>query len=139
MRSFVSSFAFTAGIIFWTGFSHFPKNSLERVPIERLPITRAFFPTMDRSWFIDFWNIEAKWAFVGAPLGFLITLLFYFDHNVSSVMAQARQFPVKKPAGFHWDFFLLGITTLVSGFLGLPAPNGLVPQVRSDSPENSLF
>lgn len=43
-------------------------------------------------------------------------------------MAQARQFPVKRPAGFHWDFFLLGITTLVSGFLGLPAPNGLVPQ-----------
>jgi len=31
-------------------------------------------------------------------------LLFYFDHNVSAVMAQARQYPVKKPAGFHWDF-----------------------------------
>ena len=26
------------------------------------------------------------------------------------------------------DIVLLGITTLVSGFLGLPAPNGLVPQ-----------
>lgn len=128
MRYLVSSFAFAAGCIFWTGFSHFPKNSLERVPIERLPITKSFFPSIDRSWFIDFWNIEAKWAFVGAPLGFLIMLLFYFDHNVSSVMAQARQFPVKRPAGFHWDFFLLGITTLVSGFLGLPAPNGLVPQ-----------
>jgi hypothetical protein len=43
-------------------------------------------------------------------------------------MAQARHFPVEKPAGFHWDFFLLGITTLISGILGLPAPNGLVPQ-----------
>lgn len=43
-------------------------------------------------------------------------------------MAQARHFPVERPAGFHWDFFLLGITTLVSGILGLPAPNGLVPQ-----------
>ena len=128
MRYFVSSFAFTTGCIFWTGFSHFPENSLRRVPIERLPITKSFFPTIDRSWLIDFWNIEAKWALVGAPLGFLIMLLFYFDHNVSSVMAQARQFPVKRPAGFHWDFFLLGITTLVSGLLGLPAPNGLVPQ-----------
>ncbi|UZJ52355.1 hypothetical protein CBS101457_001675 [Exobasidium rhododendri] len=128
IRYFVSSFAFAAGCIFWTGFSHFPKNSLEKVPIERLSITKSFFPTIERSWFIDFWNIEAKWALVGAPLGFLIMLLFYFDHNVSSVMAQARQFPVKRPAGFHWDFFLLGITTLVSGFLGLPAPNGLVPQ-----------
>lgn len=43
-------------------------------------------------------------------------------------MAQARHFPVKRPAGFHWDFFLLGCTTFVAGILGLPAPNGLVPQ-----------
>ncbi|PWZ00564.1 LOW QUALITY PROTEIN: hypothetical protein BCV70DRAFT_211387 [Testicularia cyperi] len=124
IRNLKAGYAFAAGCIFWTGFSHFPKNSLERVPIARLPITKAFFPTLDRSWFIDFWNIELKYVFVGAPLGFLIMLLFYFDHNVSSVMAQARNYP---PAGFHWDFFLLGITTLVSGFLGLPAPNGLAP------------
>lgn len=50
------------------------------------------------------------------------------QNNVSAVMAQARSFPVKRPAGFHWDFFLLGITTFVAGILGLPAPNGLVPQ-----------
>ncbi|CBQ71908.1 related to BOR1-boron efflux transporter [Sporisorium reilianum SRZ2] len=139
MRNLVAGYAFAAGCIFWTGFSHFPKNSLQRVPIERVPITRAFFPTLDRSWFIDFWNIELKYVFVGAPLGFLIMLLFYFDHNVSSVMAQARNYPVRKPAGFHWDFFLLGITTLVSGFLGLPAPNGLVPQAPVHTESVSVY
>lgn len=85
-------------------------------------------------------------------------LLFYFDHNVSALMAQARQYPVKKPAGFHWDFctcirkvsivvvlrlvlltVLLGITTLVSGFLGLPAPNGLVPQAPVNSEALSVM
>jgi hypothetical protein len=35
---------------------------------------------------------------------------------------------LQRPTGFHFDFFLLGITTFVSGILGLPAPNGLVPQ-----------
>lgn len=49
--------------------------------------------------------------------------------NVSSLTAQARQFPLKKPAGFHWDFFLLGCTTFISGIIGIPFPNGLVPQV----------
>ncbi|KNZ45739.1 hypothetical protein VP01_784g7 [Puccinia sorghi] len=63
----------------------------------------------------------------------------YFDHNVSSLMAQARHFPVEKPAGFHWDFFLLGITTLVSGILGLPAPNGLVPQAPVHTESLSLL
>lgn len=51
------------------------------------------------------------------------------NQNVSSITAQARQYPLKKPGGFHWDFFLLGCTTFVSGILGLPMPNGLVPQV----------
>lgn len=62
-------------------------------------------------------------------------LLFYYDHNVSSITAQARHFPLKKPGGFHWDFFLLGCTTFVAGILGIPLPNGLVPQapVHTDS------
>lgn len=62
-------------------------------------------------------------------------VLFYYDHNVSSLTAQARQYPLKKPAGFHWDFFLLGCTCFVGGILGLPLPNGLVPQapVHTDS------
>lgn len=58
----------------------------------------------------------------------LLTVLFYFDHNVSSLIAQGTEFPLKKPAGFHWDIFLLGITTGVCGLFGLPAPNGLIPQ-----------
>lgn len=35
---------------------------------------------------------------------------------------------MRKPSGFHWDFFLLGITTFIAGLLGVPAPNGLIPQ-----------
>jgi len=51
---------------------------------------------------------------------------------VSSLTAQAKQFPLKKPGGFHWDFFLLGCTTFISGIIGIPLPNGLVPQVNND-------
>lgn len=54
-------------------------------------------------------------------------------------MACARQYPVRRPSGFHWDFFLLGITTLVSGILGLPAPNGLVPQAPVNSESLSQY
>ena len=38
-------------------------------------------------------------------------------------MAQASEFPLRKPPGFHCDFFPLG-----AGLIGLPAPNGLIPQ-----------
>lgn len=76
-----------------------------------------------------------KWIFVALPIGILLTLLFYYDHNVSSLTAQAKQFPLKKPAGFHWDFFLLGCTSFIGGIIAIPLPNGLVPQapVHTDS------
>lgn len=139
IRRTVGSLAFVAGCVFWSGFSHFPKHSIKEVPISYLPITRSFFPTWDRGWVVDFWNMEVRWVFVAAPLGLMIMLLFYFDHNVSSVMAQARKFPITKPAGFHWDFFLLGITTFVSGILGLPVPNGLVPQAPDHTDSLSVY
>lgn len=47
---------------------------------------------------------------------------------MSSLIAQGTEFPLRKPAGFHWDLFLLGLTTGVAGLLGIPAPNGLIPQ-----------
>lgn len=43
-------------------------------------------------------------------------------------MAQGSEFPLRKSPGFHYDFFLLGTTTFIAGLLGLPAPNGLIPQ-----------
>jgi len=134
VRGILADYAYVFGTIFWVGFSHIPGN-IDMTHIMRLPTTAAFKPTQSRSWLIDFWNLDVKWVFVAIPFGFLIMLLFYYDHNVSSITAQARQFPLKKPGGFHWDFFLLGCTTFVSGILGLPLPNGLVPQapVHTDS------
>ena len=43
-------------------------------------------------------------------------------------MAQGSEFPLQKPPGFHYDFFLLGVTTFIAGLIGVPAPNGLIPQ-----------
>ncbi|KAI5205320.1 hypothetical protein E4T39_03112 [Aureobasidium subglaciale] len=120
--------------LFWTGFVHIP-GTIKRANVLTLDHTRAFYPTVDRSWLIHFWNLPVKWVFVALPIGILVTLLFYYDHNVSSIGAQARQFPLKKPAGFHWDFALLGATCFIAGIIGIPLPNGLVPQapVHTDS------
>lgn len=60
----------------------------------------------------------------------VLTVMLNQPQNVSSLTAQARHFPLRKPAGFHWDFFLLGCTTFIAGITGIPFPNGLVPQVR---------
>ncbi|GIK03449.1 hypothetical protein Aspvir_007520 [Aspergillus viridinutans] len=130
----LADYAYVIGTIFWVGFSHIPGN-LKATHVSFVPITRAFYPTQPRGWLIHFWELDAKWVFAALPFGFLVMLLFYYDHNVSSLTAQARRFPLKKPARFHWDFFLLGCTTFLAGITGIPLPNGLVPQapVHTDS------
>ncbi|PKY05761.1 hypothetical protein P168DRAFT_266477 [Aspergillus campestris IBT 28561] len=134
VRGFLADYAYVIGTLFWVGFAHFPGN-LKSTDISFVPVTRAFYPTQARGWLIHFWELDVKWIFAALPFGFLTMLLFYYDHNVSSLGAQARQFPLKKPAGFHWDFFLLGCTTFIAGITGVPMPNGLVPQapVHTDS------
>ncbi|KAL8794399.1 MAG: hypothetical protein Q9182_007624 [Xanthomendoza sp. 2 TL-2023] len=127
IRDLLADYAFPLATLFWTGFSSFPGQNKE-TNVPTLDHTRAFYPTTDRGWLIQFWTLPVKWVFVALPIGFLMMLLFYYDHNQSSVAAQARNFPLKKPGGFHWDFFLLGCTSFVAGMLGIPLPNGLVPQ-----------
>ncbi|KDR82622.1 hypothetical protein GALMADRAFT_58471, partial [Galerina marginata CBS 339.88] len=93
-----------------------------------LPVGGAFQAAGGRNWLVKFWELEGKWVGIALPFGLVLWILFFFDHNVSSLMAQGSEFPLRKPPGFHYDFFLLGVTTFLAGLLGVPAPNGLIPQ-----------
>ncbi|KAF9895157.1 hypothetical protein FE257_000059 [Aspergillus nanangensis] len=126
VRKFIEDYGTPLTIVFFTGFVHYGR--MRDVEVATLPISKAFFPTADRAWVVKFWELEVGDIFLAIPFALLLTILFYFDHNVSSLIAQGSEFPLRKPAGFHWDMFLLGITTGVAGILGLPAPNGLIPQ-----------
>ncbi|CZR53946.1 related to human band 3 anion transport protein [Phialocephala subalpina] len=116
-RGLLADYAYPISTLFWVGFAHIP-GTLKRANISTLPISRAFYPTQPRGWLINFWTLNAKWIFVAMPFGFLVMLLFYYDHNVSSLTAQAKQ-----------------CTTFIAGIIGIPLPNGLVPQapVHTDS------
>ena len=48
-----------------------------------LPVGRAFQPAGERPWLVKFWELEGKWVGVALPFGFILWILFFFDHNVS--------------------------------------------------------
>lgn len=130
-RKFISDYSTALSVVFWSGFVHFG-GYLESVKFQFLPITKSFFPTTDmgrdsKTW-LAYKTISTKNVFIALPFGIILTILFYFDHNVSSLMAQRSQYRLTKPSSFHYDFLLLGITTVVAGVLGIPPPNGLIPQ-----------
>ncbi|CAK7201186.1 hypothetical protein SEUCBS139899_003889 [Sporothrix eucalyptigena] len=127
VRVFLKDYGTPLTVVFFTGFVHIGR--MRNVSLEVLPTGIAFEPTDGtRSWLVHFWDISVGDVFLAIPFAVLLTILFYFDHNVSSLIAQGTEFPLRKPAGFHWDIFLLGLTTGVAGILGLPFPNGLIPQ-----------
>lgn len=135
-RKIFTDYGTPLSVVFFTGFVHFG-GFLDSVDLARLPTTQAFAPTASsealgrtHGWFIHFWppHIAVGDIFLALPFAVLLTFLFYFDHNVSLLMCQLKEFPLKKPPAFHWDFMLLGITTGVAGIMGIPPPNGLIPQ-----------
>ncbi|KAL4953833.1 HCO3 transporter family-domain-containing protein [Aspergillus filifer] len=126
VRKFLEDYGTPLTIVFFTGFVHI--GHMRNVEVATLPTSKAFFPTADRGWLVHFWDIDVGDVFLAIPFALLLTILFYFDHNVSSLIAQGTEFPLRKPAGFHWDIWLLGLTTFIAGILGIPFPNGLIPQ-----------
>ncbi|KAI6712434.1 inorganic anion exchanger [Diplocarpon mali] len=126
VRVFIKDYGTPLTLVFFTGFVHIGR--MRDVNLETLPTGTSFSPTSDRDWFVHFWDVRVSDVFIAIPFAILLTILFYFDHNVSSLMAQGTEFPLRKPAGFHWDIFLLGLTTGIAGLLGIPFPNGLIPQ-----------
>lgn len=126
VRRFFADYGMPISLVAASGMAYWGR--FNRANPETLLTGGAFTPAGGREWLVRFWDLEGKWVGIALPFGVVLWVLFFFDHNVSSLIAQGSQFPLRKPPGFHYDFFLLGITTFIAGLLGIPAPNGLIPQ-----------
>jgi len=129
-RRFCSDYGMPITIVAATALAYWGRfDSYVLEPNMTLPTPSASFqPANDRAWLVRFWELPGRYVGIAFPFGFVLFILFYFDSNVSSLIAQGSEYPLRKPSGFHWDFFLVGITTLIAALLGIPAPNGLIPQ-----------
>lgn len=79
VRVFIKDYGTPLTVVFFTGFVHIGR--MQKVDLEVLPTSRAFFPTSDRGWFIHFWDVRVSDVFIAIPFAILLTILFWFDHN----------------------------------------------------------
>ena len=56
----------------------------------------------------DMGSVGGRWIAAAIVPAILISILFFFDHNVSAQLAQQAEFNLRKPPVYHWDFMLLG-------------------------------
>jgi boron transporter len=93
IRQMLAEYSTFLMVMIWTGVSYIPQNTPEYIP-RRLVIEATTSPNSMEAWStitrlneLDDWHIGA--AVVPA---IVITVLFYFDHNVSAQLAQVCVF-----------------------------------------------
>ncbi|CAK7262688.1 hypothetical protein SEPCBS119000_000111 [Sporothrix epigloea] len=127
-RMLLTEYAAAISIILFIGMPHV--GDLATLDQQRLSVQTELRPTsLSRSVFVvRFWELPARWALAAMLPGAIITVLFFFDHEISSIICTLKRYGIRKPGGFAWDIVLLGTTTAICGILGIPPANGLLPQ-----------
>ncbi|OHE96471.1 hypothetical protein CORC01_08234 [Colletotrichum orchidophilum] len=128
VRMGLTEYAAAISIIFFIGMPYV--GDLATLDHNRLEVSKSFRPSSPSReyFFIEFWKLPIGWIFIAIIPGIIITVLFYFDHEISSIICTAKRYGTQKPGGYAWDVMLLGITTMMCGILGIPPANGLLPQ-----------
>lgn len=134
IRTILTSYNMAIATIIVTALSYLPGVNLEGM--ERVDVIYPWNwqPSVNeagesRDWLINpVQGIEVKGIFGALFPAFMLYLLFFIDHNISSILTQAPKYDLKKPSAYHWDFFCLGLTIIPCGLIGLPPGSGLIPQ-----------
>ncbi|KAK4649526.1 uncharacterized protein QC761_119740 [Podospora bellae-mahoneyi] len=128
IRMGLSEYATAISIILFIGIPYI--GDLADLDHGRLAVQTSFRPTNPERemFFVRFWELPVEWVFISIIPGAIITILFYFDHEISSIICTVDRYGVNKPGGYAWDIALLGTTTALCGILGIPPANGLLPQ-----------
>ena len=128
VRLGLKEYAAAISIVLFIAIPHI--GELASLDTVTLHVSTSFKPTSPtrETFFVEFWKLPAMWIFGAIIPGLVITILFFFDHEVSSIICTIDRYGTRKPTGFAWDIALLGTTTAICGILGLPPANGLLPQ-----------
>jgi hypothetical protein len=128
VRLGLSEYAAAISIIIFIAMPHL--GELAHLDKMTLNVSESFRPTSPtrETFFVEFWKLPVGWIFAAIVPGIIITVLFFFDHEVSSIICTIDRYGTRKRGGFAWDVVLLGTTTAMCGILGIPPANGLLPQ-----------
>ncbi len=129
IRMDLAEYAAAISIIIFIGMPHV--GELASLDKQTLQVSSQAFRPSDPgrdTFLVHFWHLPTGWVFAAIVPGMIITVLFFFDHEVSSIICTIDRYGTKKRGGFAWDIVLLGTTTALCGILGIPPANGLLPQ-----------
>lgn len=81
VRQFLADYGMPVSLIVASGIAYW--SFFYTANLATLPVSGAFQAANGRKWLVKFWQLDAKWVGIALPLGFVLWVLFFFDHNVS--------------------------------------------------------
>ena len=80
----------------------------------------SFSPSVDRSWFVNPFTLDA-WVWLTAILpGILLSFLVYADQNITARLVNSSDNHLQKGEAYHWDLMVIGVLIAVSSLFGFP-------------------
>ena len=70
-------------------------------------------------------DAQQVWVCFGISIPF--ALLFYFDQGFTEIVINSPHNHLRKPSGYHWDLFLVGVINIVMSIFGLPWLHMVLP------------
>lgn len=128
IREVIADYGATVSIVLWSVVPTMAGDRIAEGSIPKLFVPLTFTTTSGRPWLVDLLDLPPWAVFAAIFPGLIIAVLFFFDHNVSSLLAQDSEFKLRKGQSFHLDFLIIGLSVLMTGLLGIPPTNGLIPQ-----------
>lgn len=72
-------------------------------------------------------SLHLRAVLLGAPLGFMLAILFYIDQNICGAMVNNAPYKLKKGDYFHLDLLVLALLNTILSLTGLPWMHGKLP------------
>ena len=122
IRNILSDYAAPLVVLLWTALSAaLPASGLHGLP-HHVDSTQ---PWEDPNWGIgmikEMGSLPVPARLLAAGPGLMISILFFFDHTVSSQLAQTGDdIAVNRPPTYAYDLMLLGVITAGLGLFGMP-------------------
>ena len=129
VRSLLADYGAPLMVISFTALSAaLPAHGLHGLP-RRVPTHQPWAPGSG-GWGVasDMRAIPGRLRALAIGPAAAISILFYFDHTVSSQLAQVGDLVLARPPAYAYDLLLLAALTFAAGLLGVPPVNGVIPQ-----------
>jgi len=132
VREFLADFGPAIAIFAMSGLALY----LHTVDLPALPVPDRLEPTVERSWLINPLDAPTWVWFASAVPALLLTLLVWFNQNITARLINSPDNKLLKGPAYHWDIAVMGTLLGIMSMFGLPWVVGAV--VRSLNHVKSL-